>query len=668
MKITNLKAGKSYQLNLDTQIEIERTNLFFNEWGEQTAPISLPDTEWNRAILKDLSVASIGKVAADIEATIQDGEYFQSCRQAVLGFKNRDSIYTSFYLNEGSFLSKISRTPLKDIFKDEVIPNISTVDEGIAFCKRLLKSPDPNFAIFPVLVNFEGEVRYINRVESMSANGTPDGDNLTFYNEFSQQEESNGDTIFLQPGYYISPFIKANYLLQRIFQYFGYTLLPNFFSQTHPFDDLVFVNNTIDTLVNGSIRMSDIIPDCFCSTILNVYRKKFCCEFIPDEISHTVSVSLFKNIYAEKAKLDLTSYVASEMELEYSKYKRVTISSKNTLADGDTYNSITEVESKYPLAKINPIDGAYYREGFRVIPHTRVENSHEKVASSTMPYNSGSTLDEYEVECDDMLVSLIPEPNRTNKLNYFREQIYILMIGDGRALNSRVVLSSGDLESGTEESTSRNSEQSPILGYAYFDREYCLGTNTNYSTDGRRLSNYSLLYNGPDGIFEKFYREFDNLLRNSFHKVKLKLLLSSHQKMTISSLNKVTLNGNEYFFDKFKYVLGGDNEPIESTFFTCLLYKPIDMAKKELDRFSYKSEYKWKAIHDRQENVDKSIYDALVYKGDHQFPAFFPPYPTEEEFNCGGRYFIHEYGTYYLHDLGFKIYVKNTVYFVPVKV
>ena len=48
MKIMNTKAGEAYQLSPGTQLEIERPNLFFNEWGEQSLPVDLPDTDRNR--------------------------------------------------------------------------------------------------------------------------------------------------------------------------------------------------------------------------------------------------------------------------------------------------------------------------------------------------------------------------------------------------------------------------------------------------------------------------------------------------------------------------------------------------------------------------------------------------------------------------------------------
>ena len=39
MKITNVDKGKAYHLSSDTMLQVERPNLFFNEYGEQTNPV-----------------------------------------------------------------------------------------------------------------------------------------------------------------------------------------------------------------------------------------------------------------------------------------------------------------------------------------------------------------------------------------------------------------------------------------------------------------------------------------------------------------------------------------------------------------------------------------------------------------------------------------------------
>ena len=47
----NLDKGEAYQLNPDTQLSVERTNPFFNDYGEQTVPCPLPASDHNMRLL-----------------------------------------------------------------------------------------------------------------------------------------------------------------------------------------------------------------------------------------------------------------------------------------------------------------------------------------------------------------------------------------------------------------------------------------------------------------------------------------------------------------------------------------------------------------------------------------------------------------------------------------
>lgn len=75
MKITNIEKGEDYNLKPDTQIQVERTNPFFNDYGEQTTPLELPSSERNRRILgfPDSFGRRVKMTATDV--AIQDGEY-----------------------------------------------------------------------------------------------------------------------------------------------------------------------------------------------------------------------------------------------------------------------------------------------------------------------------------------------------------------------------------------------------------------------------------------------------------------------------------------------------------------------------------------------------------------------------------------------------------------
>lgn len=76
----------------------------------------------------------------------------------------------------------------------------------------------------------------VNRIDYMDANGNvEDGrrpsqsGTLGFYNSFERKEIVNERTIVLAPGYYISPFMRAPYLLKRIFSYLAIHYLITFY-------------------------------------------------------------------------------------------------------------------------------------------------------------------------------------------------------------------------------------------------------------------------------------------------------------------------------------------------------------------------------------------------------------------------------------------------------
>lgn len=673
MKITNATTGLSYQLTPKTQLEVERPNLFFNEWGEQTLPVDIPDSDWNQEALGYPDITGMRKLPSNIQATISSGEYFSACRQAILKVKRKNAISTSFYLNEGSFLAQISKASLHEVFGDETIPGVYTVQQGIDFCRSLLSNKNEKFSIFPIFVDFDNERRYVNRMEFMNGSGAimgPKNGTLNFYNIFSRVEEVDGISVKLDPGYYMSPFIRAPYLLRRVFSFFGYNLLENFFDVTEPFRSMVFINNTIDSLVNGTILLSHLVPDCKCSTILNVFRKKFFCEFIPDEVKRTVRIEFFNDVANMKAETDLTDCLVSELEFDVSTYQKIHLSSETFISDGlDAYDSTSEVKAKYPNAAYAPSSGYYYRKGY----NNRGAVS-QIICTSNIPYVDGdASFKEKKITCPDAVYALISETREAHSGRYEERTLFSLpYIGDGRALNSTLIINSSS-DDKNEESTSSNKEQAPILSLIYQNNHgYNIGTMSNYKGTVK-LSDYSLFYNGPDGIYEKFYRSYDNLLRNSMHPVKGDILLTDHQKMNIPSHRKVIINGQELFIDKLKYYIGGDNSPIESSFYTTRLYEPAKLAVEESRRFPNVAATTCWRVDNTTSDITEEEYNAeLVKLGasvrlDASLPTIYPPFPTKEQVAEGKYYYERSYAFYRDNRNGKRTYHRTVSKLLPIK-
>lgn len=638
MKITNTQKGKAYQLATGTQLEIERTNLFFNEYGEQSLPLDLPDTDQNRIILGYPDQAgNRNKPAAGIECTIEHNGYFSIARQVILGAKRGEGISTSFYMNEGSFLSKLQNTNLKDVFGEETIPGVSTVDEALTFCRSLFDNSHPNFAIFQITVD-DGEMEsllsedrswpltYVNRIELLNDNGYGDGDyeklRYDFYNAWQRQIKQDGNTITVPKGAYITPFMRTNYLLKRIFAYFGYELLDNFFTRTAPFTDMVMLNNTCDALLNGTIRLVDLIPDTTCNTILEVFRKRFFCEFIPHEATRQVEVKLFNELLEERPAADLSHLIDGEIEIEYpEQYQEVSLTFDHSLSAGNNppcESGASDLLKKYPNVRISPVYGTFINDGYNALSISNESirpYSSKIVSSSSTPYNASSSLDVVEVQLPEMQPEFRDTDGEAGK-GY-------LCVGKSRWMNSTILDYGQSQGSAQEEVIITSDEESlhPMLAFCYANENFTVGTITEYKnipTNGKdleaiRFSDYSLLLNGKNGIFEKFYRKYDDILRNSFHGVHANVLLTDEMKIGLKPHSPIVIAGQKLMPNIIRYAIGQTDEPTECEFYTCKLHEPQTHANYNSSLSLEERSHLWKAFYDLKKCTE-SEYNKSPYK------------------------------------------------------
>lgn len=667
MRITNLEKSEDYNLKPDTQIQVERTNPFFNDYGEQTTPLELPASERNRRILGFPDTFGRRVKTSPVDVAIQDGEYFAQCRQIVLSAQHKGNISTSFYINDGSFYSRIQKVKLKDIFKDEYVqvPHVGSntpVQDCIAFCRSLRSNTNEQYGIFPVLLTDDSGLESGFNYKILNAYGKesslqtkpalmfkdgklqlvmvtsvsafhPDmsGEDCDFYNAVQRTEYVGEVPITLAPGYYISPFIRANYLLRRVFSYFGYELQENFFTRTEPFSKMVIVNSVMDAIVNGRIRVADLVPDVTCADFIAVFRKKFCCEFTSDEGRRTADVIFLKDALTDKPMEDLTHCMTSEPVVSCKSekdYQRVTIASDDKVDSdlSDTYDDLDDMARANPGAYFNPIDGAFYKQGF--------SGDYEvvtKIGEASQDYNTGEGLEAKEIKIPDLMPEFRQLRYKTtvDDAEVTADFGSYLHIGSYISLNSKMVIA-GEDKTATSESASK---PKPMLAFCYLSGGRPEGTISSYdiyNASHPRIFDYALYYHGPDGIFERFYRDYDLLLRNSMHEMKVKLLLSQSQKQNLPSYAKVVIRGVPFFLGKLKFTLGGKNEPVESELLTVALMEPTISAPAITEQLpAMKAGYKWVGKQ-RQTEVSASDYNNSGLDKERTFVTIYPPLPSED--------------------------------------
>ena len=679
MKITNLDKGKAYQLGESAKLEVERTNPFFNDYGESTSPLDIPASDYNRMILGYPDTFGVREKMVATNVSIEDGEYFAQCRQIILSAQHKGNISSSFYINDGSFYSKIQNVKLKSIFKDEMVPGCSTIDQCIDFCRSLIGGSNENYDIFPVLLtddsgkdtgynykilNAWGDIKQLKDAKYWrfkDAGGyeyvdAPWAWDFCLYNksdamfqgEASRTEYVNEIPVSLSRGYYISPFIRANYVLKRVFSYFGYELKENFFTRTEPFSKMVLVNNVIDVMANGHIRIEDLLPDVSVSDFLSVFRKKFLCEFTSDEGTHTADIIFLREVVDSAPVADLTRQMTEEPTLSYktaSDYKRVVLRAKHQ-ADSDaedSYDDLKDMLAKNSGAYFDKVDGCFYKDGYSGNYHVK-----SKIGEGSQNYDTGEDdTDTLDVEIPEMIpeTRILQYRQSANGETITRDMGRYLYIGSYATLNSSMKVATEDNSESEEEAVTTpvmlafpyvSTDGMPCGTVTAYDIHYeydnRFGPPTRFPEESlrRRIFDYALVYNGDDGIFEKFYRQYDLLLRNSLQELKVKLLLTQSQKQNLASYTKVVIRGVSFFFNKLKFTLGGKSEPTESELRTIALTTPIHEASRMIDIMPAMScRYEWVG-HEETVEVSESAYNNSGDDKDRTFKIIYPPLPSAE--------------------------------------
>lgn len=669
MKIIHLPSSTPYQLHPQAQLSVERPNPFFHDYAEQTVPLDIPASPHNCRLLGNPELlASQGKAQA-ITASIHDGEYHAQCRQYVLSAKRKGNISTAFYINDGSFYSRLQDTRLKDIFaNDEITFTGDTVSDRVQHaideCDRIRRGRSTycdRLAIFPVLVTDDSGTTDSFATIHYKAINLPDLTTNALQGAKSRSEQVNGQTVALAPGYYISPFIKTAYVLRRVFQHFGYTLAESMLTHTAPFTDMVLLNNVIDTIVNGSIRLTDLVPDITVLELLELFRKKFRCEFTSDEASRTVSIVFLRDIAAAPPSADLTQCLTEEPTIQYKapkEYKRVVLKAKETTPDDpdnsyftqqvalEGYDNIAALLNANPAAFFNPVTGHFYKAAV----FAGAVMMYVKVADSSMPYDLGEDTEGDETEIPERLPSMRSIHGTLKERQYVGQNAFggsasyytyhcHPYIGDYTTLHSKI--QTGTTATEGDATDTADNKMPAMLCFSYLIDGRSQGTVTPYDPNtGERLSNYALHYHGEDGIFERFHREYDTLERNTLQSVKMRLLLPQHLKQSLPAHAKVTVRGTALLMDRLKFTIGGNDAPMECEL-RSLSIRTASNGNGTADATSEARTleqmvpriaewpYKWVA-RNSGETITEEAYNASPYK-DATIPTiYYPERPTAD--------------------------------------
>ncbi|MDR1543694.1 MAG: hypothetical protein LBS50_04650, partial [Prevotellaceae bacterium] len=592
--------GERLDLPRDVKIGIELNNPMFATNGDFSLPLALPITEKNTRILNFPTWINTNTLTLSFEVLVNYMSYQKKGILKILSY-NENSINICILFDNTLLYQKIKDKTMESVF--EGIKWIrSSIESWIYDFQLKINNPDAivgdyPFEIFTVITHYyakDGENMIIDNDRS---------DSTTYLNQMEYDENQNkwflfgrnpytftddeGSIINYPKGYCITPFLRLHWVLQKIFEYFGFEFKDedNFFAQ-NDMNKLCLLNNTIDSLMTTDIYAKVLVPDCSVIEFMDVIRNRFGCEFYIDSNLKNVKMSFYKDIFTAIPE-NYTDKLGSKISLEYAEKQqlKLTCNHTNPLNYKDIYFTSNDYFKNYTYKGVLPKSRLFSPyTGYSTIDF-----------SNTYPYNSWNVGDCFLNFLDKRFVRI------TNIQSLSGNQLRIQFVSDGydnldfydkqsdfkekelktvysdyptiiqqswignritmpfingfrnKTTNIIVTDSEGNKTTKSEDNTCPVSfAYNIILTSGERPRPY--GSSHIYVSNITNNNFYNLFniekinainnsFATEDGLYEHFFKEYNDALRKGMHKMKCKINLTEREI-------------NDYDFYKMKIIDG----------------------------------------------------------------------------------------------------------------
>ena len=603
-------------------VGVEDTNPIFNERGSQSIPVTVPATKRNDRLLgfpsridTDVAPNHPGQVAV-----VTDGAYRRRGVVNVtsagrgagitfnVGFDN-SMAYNRWNKKKLPELSGLPTVTGTDVGRDDGVRGITS------YLYHIYNNPVPDvdpLAIFPIAINNES---------------LQDDDKTTVYWELLnvptyagdlQQPTSikrliNGEVTDLKvpEGYGLSPFLRVWRLLELVFVDLGVVIDDNIFRSDKELCRLVVLNNTADTICAGSIRYSDLMPDCTVAEFMNALWVRFGLVYNINFDTGRVSLRLIRDIVKCPASREIIDMTSAPDLVKYSTPQYIKLSAKTSLEgaapsverfedfikgldvrnvhlghdvknwaltaggkwDGDVRDVYWEFYDEYDYDdrdEGDDRDDDYDSRGPAGEPETFLARefitgmwykldtlNNAVIESSSSFFNwdpSTPDMDPLDLVSDDECVPVISVSNvGLGTGNWFNGECPAYLVGP-RHYHSYI------LNSSASEETGASTPLAFALAYTFDGRTIgrinAEGSNgTPLTLDDGTHPTLSLLFQFKDGLFAKFWADYDEILRHGNRSVDVPLLVKKSDFSSLDMFTPLVFRGVRCLINTISYSL-----------------------------------------------------------------------------------------------------------------
>ena len=584
-----------YDVPTDFQMEVEITSPIYTDKGSQTLASTLPGTKRNLYLVDYIHREDIVNAPGkDVMAIIADGIYRRAGKQNITSASRESGIVANFGFDESLMYEAWNNVSLKKL------PNLPVYkpDGGITILMTHLSNvmrykESADYYVFPIQVKNEssGDVVYpefVNPIER-AENGNYD----LKKNARTEKMVISGTLVDvkLPAGYGLSPFIKVSKILELIFSAYGFKLVENAFATHYQLKKMVVLNNVADAIVQGQIEYKNMMPDCSVNDFLDALYCRTGAKVFVDGNTQTAKIILIKDAISANPFANWTLLKSSDLVPSYGTAKQLKLSAGTSFEGADVENDsfeefleqyngiITEVKGASPGYIPDDTYICYQASTGRFYKRNIITKNVSLISSDFFPWNKKTVnVENEEVTGADECLPM----SFTNSLlvpQYFAGTV-----------NLNTTLRGAKVEEQKEDTPLcfcfamglATDEKGNSSGY-YFGSSLCRDPAGNYFRDSSgNTYTYSLVFRGEDGAFNRFFKEWDAILRHSNHTLTGKFNIDRINLTKIDVGCPLLISGQRMMVESVKHSMPyWINKPATVKLRTTKLLKPYDLESEQ---------------------------------------------------------------------------------------
>ncbi|MPM77348.1 hypothetical protein SDC9_124351 [bioreactor metagenome] len=432
---------------------------------------------------------------------------------------------------------------------------------------------------------------------------------------------------------------------------------------------LVVLNNTMDAILTGTLYYKDMMPDITVTDFLDALYNKFGMQFYINSNARSVNLKFLKDpmVPGKTGSIDLDKLKTEEPVITYSSPRQLKLVANRELEGTETkYNTYEEFlgvfdHQFYDNRRNIAMPGAvtsFFQTYISRYYITDALKDNKAYSSDFFDWDKKDNMDYEEIKMNDLCVPLSFE---------IAGYVYLFYLINYKHAYSDINVS-GELFVPEENPAKlafafgwgKTKDTAPGRYNFFFASQINRDENGDfiYDQSGQKYD-ISLTINREDGLFNRFWKEYDAFLRHSNFEVKCTLKLSDADIFNFDMFKTAIINNQPLLLKQIKYKLNQEDAITECTFQTLRLYEPYHLEEEQKIPVYIPQKYFWDwssvKVPNTEEDWDNAgipwyivsgTTDTVIIVNGEQVAtkkiAMMPP--TEEQFqNQEKRIFIYQY-------------------------